>query len=75
MGDGFNLKESRFEPDIRKKEEGSRKKEEVPHCEGLVRNQNRLPRVIVGIPSLEVYQARLDGALSKLVCRKVPCLY
>jgi len=31
------------------------------------RHWNRLPRVAVDAPSLEVFQARLDGALSNLV--------
>jgi len=37
----------------------------------VVRYQNRLPREAVGVPSLEVFKARLDGALSNLVWRKV----
>jgi len=28
---------------------------------------NRLPRKVVDVPSLEVFKARLDGALSNLV--------
>ena len=32
-----------------------------------VRHWNRLPREAVAAPSLEVFKARLDGALSKLV--------
>jgi len=32
-----------------------------------VRHWNRLPRKAVGAPSLKVFKARLDGALSNLV--------
>ena len=32
----------------------------------LVRSQNRLPREVVDAPSLEVFKARLDGALGSL---------
>jgi len=31
-----------------------------------VKNWHRLPRVAVGAPSLEVFKARLDGALDSL---------
>jgi len=37
----------------------------------LVRHRNRLPREVVAVPSLEVFKARLDGALSSLVYWKV----
>jgi len=37
----------------------------------LVRPWHRLPREAVAAPSLEVFKARLDGALSNLVSRKV----
>ncbi|KFZ67648.1 hypothetical protein N338_11896, partial [Podiceps cristatus] len=33
----------------------------------VVRQWHRLPREAVGAPSLEVFKARLDGALSSLV--------
>ncbi|KFO57481.1 hypothetical protein N302_03525, partial [Corvus brachyrhynchos] len=33
----------------------------------VVRHWNRLPREVVDTPSLEVFKARLDGALSILV--------
>ena len=33
----------------------------------VVRHWNRLPREAVAAPSLEVFKARLDGALSSLV--------
>ena len=35
--------------------------------ERVVRCWNRLPRKAVGVPSLEVFKARLDGALCSLV--------
>ena len=54
---GFKLKEGRFRLDIRKKFFTMR----------VVRPWNRLPREAVDIPSLEVFKARLDGALSNLV--------
>ena len=34
---------------------------------GVVRCWNRLPREVVGAPFLEVFKARLDGALGSLV--------
>ena len=33
----------------------------------VVRSWNRLPRDVVDAPSLEVFKARLDGALGSLV--------
>jgi len=33
----------------------------------VVRHWNRLPREVVAAPSLAVFKARLDGALSNLV--------
>ncbi|KFQ95660.1 hypothetical protein Y956_01724, partial [Nipponia nippon] len=54
---GFKLKEGRFRLDIRKKCFTMR----------VVRHWNRLPREVVGAPSLEVFKARLDRALSNLV--------
>ncbi|KGL96496.1 hypothetical protein N301_11876, partial [Charadrius vociferus] len=53
----FKLKEGRFRLDIRKKFFTVR----------VVRHWNRLPREAVDAPSLEVFKARLDGALSSLV--------
>ena len=53
----FKLKEGRFRSDIRKKYFTMR----------VVRHWNRLPREAVDGPSLEVFKARLDGALSNLV--------
>ncbi|KFW64691.1 hypothetical protein AS28_09835, partial [Pygoscelis adeliae] len=54
---GFKLKEGRFRLDIRKKFFTMR----------VARHCNRLPREAVDAPSLEVFKARLDGALSNLV--------
>ena len=56
-GNRFKLKESRFRLDIRKKFFTVR----------VVRHWNRLPREAVAAPSLAVFKARLDGALSNLV--------
>ncbi|KFO61804.1 hypothetical protein N302_06144, partial [Corvus brachyrhynchos] len=50
------LKEGRFKLDIRKK-----------FFTVMVRPWNRVPREAVDAPSLEVFKARLDGALSNLV--------
>ncbi|KFQ64597.1 hypothetical protein N335_03345, partial [Phaethon lepturus] len=55
--DGSKLKEGRFRLDVRKKYFTVR----------VVRHWNRLPREVVDAPSLEVFKARLDGALSNLV--------
>ncbi|KFR00076.1 hypothetical protein Y956_11725, partial [Nipponia nippon] len=54
---GFKLKEGRFRLDISKKFFTVR----------VVRHWNRLPREAVDAPLLEVFKARLDGALSNLV--------
>ncbi|KFR04271.1 hypothetical protein Y956_07642, partial [Nipponia nippon] len=54
---GYKLKEGRFRLDIRKKFFTMR----------VVRHWNRLPREVVDAPSLEMFKARLDGALSNLV--------
>ena len=56
-GNGFKLKEGRFRLDIRKKLFPVR----------VVRHWNSLPREAVAAPSLSVFKARLDGALSNLV--------
>ncbi|KFV06855.1 hypothetical protein N339_02408, partial [Pterocles gutturalis] len=53
---GFKLEECRFGVDIRKKFFNVR----------VVRHWNRLPREAVDAPSLEMFKARLDGALSNL---------
>ncbi|KFU94068.1 hypothetical protein M959_00708, partial [Chaetura pelagica] len=54
---GSKLEEGRFRLDIRSKLFSVR----------VVRHWNRLPREAVEAPSLEVFKARLGGALSKLV--------
>jgi len=56
-GNGFKLKEGRFRLDIREK-----------FCTvRVVRHCNRLLSEAVDAPSLEVFKAGLDGALSNLV--------
>ena len=55
-GNGFRLKEGRFRLDMRK--------EFFPVK--VVRHWHRLPREAVAAPSLAVFKARLDGALSNL---------
>jgi len=40
----------------------------------VVKHWHRLPREIQEAPSLETFQARLDGALSNLVCLKMSLL-
>ncbi|KFP22999.1 hypothetical protein Z169_13268, partial [Egretta garzetta] len=54
---GFKLKEGRFRLDTRKKFFTMR----------VVKHWNRLPSEVEDAPSLEVFKARLDGALSNLV--------
>ncbi|KFV68444.1 hypothetical protein N307_04687, partial [Dryobates pubescens] len=54
---GLKLEEGRFSLDIRKKFYTVR----------VVRHWNRLPREAVDTPSLEVFKARLDEALSNLI--------
>ena len=61
-GNRFKLKEGRFRLDIRKKFFTVR----------MVRHWHRLPREAVAAPSLEVFKARLDGALTILVVEDVP---
>jgi len=56
-GNGFELKEGRFKLDVRKKIFIMRA---VQHC-------NRLPREVVYVPSLAVFKAGTDWALSRLV--------
>jgi len=60
-GDGFKLKEGRFRLDRRKKFFTVR----------VVRHWHGLPREAVAAPSLALFKARLDGALSSLVWWKV----
>ncbi|KAK4829854.1 hypothetical protein QYF61_007125 [Mycteria americana] len=56
-GNSFKLKEGRFRLDIRKKFFTVR----------VLIYWNRLPREVGDAPSLEVFKARLDGALSNLI--------
>jgi len=63
-GDGFKLKEGRFRLDVRKKFFTLR----------VAGHWNRLPREAVAAPSLAVFKARLDGALSNLVWWKMSLL-
>jgi len=56
-GNGCKLKEGRFRLDIRKKFFTMR----------VVKHWKRLPREAVGAPSLELFKAGLNGALSNLV--------
>ncbi|KFO71009.1 hypothetical protein N303_09198, partial [Cuculus canorus] len=54
---GYKLERGRFRLDIRKNFFTMR----------VVRHWHRLPREAVDAPSLEVFKARLDGALGSLV--------
>jgi len=63
-GNGPKLKEGRFRLDIRKKFFTMR----------VVKHWNRFPREAVAAPSLAVFKARLDGALSNLVWWKMSLL-
>ena len=56
-GNGFKLREGRFRLDMR----GKLFIEKVGRC------WHRLPRDVVDAPSLEVFKARLDGALGSPV--------
>ncbi|KFV18106.1 hypothetical protein N340_12927, partial [Tauraco erythrolophus] len=54
---GLKLKEGRFQLDLRKKF----------FTMSVVRHWNRFSRGVVDAPSLEVFKARLEEALSNLV--------
>ena len=56
-GNGFKLKQGRFNLDIWRKF----------FTQTLVMHWNRLPKEVVDAPSLDVFKARLDGALGNLV--------
>jgi len=60
-GNRFKLKEGKFSLDTRKKFFAMK----------VVRPWLRLPREAMAAPSLAVFKARLDGALSNLVWWKV----
>ena len=63
-GNGSKLKEGRFRLDIRKRFFTVR----------VVKHWHRFPREAVAAPSLAVFKASLDGALSNLVWWKMPLL-
>jgi len=63
-GNGCKLKEGRFRLAIRKKFFTMR----------VVKHWHRLPREAAAAPSLSVFKARLDGALSNLVWWKMSLL-
>jgi len=63
-GNGSKLKEGRFRLEIRKKF----------FTMSVVKHWKRFPREVVGAPSLEMFKARLDGALSNLVWWKMSLL-
>jgi len=63
-GNSSKLKEGRIILDIRKKFFTMK----------VVKHWNRLPREVVAAPSLAVFKARLDGALSNLVWWKMSLL-
>ena len=56
-GNGFKLKEGRFRLEVRR----------TFFTQRVVRHWHRLPREAVDAPSLEVFKARLDEALSNLI--------
>jgi len=60
-GNGFKLKVGRFRLDVRKKYFTMR----------VMKLWHRLPREVVDAPSLETFEARLDGALSNLIWLKM----
>ena len=56
-GNGFKVRQGRFRLEIRKKFFTQR----------VVTHWNRLPKDVVGAPSLEAFKARLDVSLGSLV--------
>lgn len=54
---GMSLKEGRFRLDVWKKSFTQR----------MMRDWNKLSRVIWGAPSLQAFKARLDGSLGSLI--------
>lgn len=61
MASIFKLKESRVRLDVKKKFFTVR----------LVRHWNKFSRVFVDVPFLEMFKAKLDGALSNLIWSKL----
>jgi len=55
----FKIKEERFRLDVGKKI--------------FTQRMERLPRLVVDAPSLEVFKARLDGVLGSLIWWEQPC--
>ena len=62
-GNGFKLKEDRFELDVRK----------MSFTVRMVRYWHRLPRDVVDASSLVTFKARVDQALDSLVEIWCPC--
>jgi len=60
----FQLKESRFRPDIKKK----------IFTVKVVKQRHRLPRGVVDAPFVETFKLRLDGAQSSLIQLKMSLL-
>jgi len=56
-GNGLKLQEGRFRFGFRRK----------LFTEIVVRCRDRLPREVVDVPSLELFNARLDGTLGNLI--------